>query len=181
MRIAALAVPLAFSLLLVPGGVRAQAEAAPPPVPLRNVISANPFLLIAAWFNAEYERSVSATTTVGGRISTVSLGDDSDFEDGGDFGYTSGRIFLRYYPKAAFNSFYFGVDAGFTGVSDGDETHTVGGAGFELGYNWMLGQRRNFYISVGAGADRLFGGDLADEGISVVIPTIRIVNIGWAF
>jgi hypothetical protein len=178
MRLARMAVPLILPLLLVPGHALAQAEAAPPPV-LRNVVSANPFLLIAAWFNAEYERAVSATTTVGGRISTVSLGDDSDFEDGGDFDYTSGRLFLRYYPKAAFNSFYFGVDAGLTGVSGGDESETVAGAGFELGYNWMLGQRRNFYISIGAGADRLFGGDLEDS--SVVIPTIRIVNIGFAF
>jgi hypothetical protein len=55
----------------------------------------------------------------------------------------------------------------------------VGAAGFELGYNWLLGARKKLYLSFGAGADRLFGSDL--EGITVVIPTVRIVNIGIAF
>ena len=178
MRIAALAVPLALSLLLGPGGVRAQAEAAPPPVPLRNVVSANPFLLIAAWFNAEYERAVSSTSTVGARVSTLTIGLNDDVSDD-DAVYRSGRLFWRYYPKAAFDAFYFGLDLGITSLDDGEETNAVFGGGFELGYNWLLGQRRSFYISIGVGADRLFGGDLGDA--SAVIPTIRIVNIGLAF
>lgn len=145
----------------------------------RNVVSANPFLLIATWFNAEYERVVSATSTVGLRLSTVSIGVDTDIDGDDDADYYSGRAFWRYYPSGAPAGFFFGLDAGVTGLDETGDSHTVLGAGFELGYNWLLGTRRNFYLSLGAGADRLFGGDIGDA--SAVIPTVRIVNIGFAF
>jgi hypothetical protein len=144
-----------------------------------NVLSANPFLLIATWFNAEYERVISATSTVGVRLSTVSIGFGDSIDDDDDADYYSGRGFWRYYPNGAPAGFFFGFDAGVTGLDESGESHTVLGAGFELGYNWLLGARRNFYISLGAGADRLFGGDIGDA--SAVIPTVRIVNIGVAF
>jgi hypothetical protein len=48
-----------------------------------------------------------------------------------------------------------------------------------VGYNWLLGANRNFYIGMGIGAIRLFGGDLGDS--SETIPTLRLLNIGWAF
>jgi hypothetical protein len=143
------------------------------------VLSANPFLLIATWFNAEYERVISATSTVGVRLSTFSIGVDDGIDGDDDADYYSGRAFWRYYPNGAPAGFYFGFDAGVTGLDESGESHTVLGAGFELGYNWLLGSRRNFYISLGAGADRLFGGDIGDA--SAVIPTVRIVNIGFAF
>jgi hypothetical protein len=112
-------------------------------------------------------------------MSTLSLGVDDDGPGDDDANYYSGRGFWRYYPNGAYAGFYFGLDLGVTGLEENDDSHTVVGAGFELGYNWLLGRRRNFYISLGAGADRLFGGDLG--GASAVIPTIRIVNIGIAF
>jgi hypothetical protein len=147
-------------------------------VELRNVISANPFLLVAGWFNAEYERVISGTSSVGVRFSALSIGiDDGDGDD--DAEYYSGRGFWRYYPSGANGGFFFGLDLGLTGLEETGDSHTVLGAGFELGFNWLLGARRNFYISLGAGADRLFGGDLGDA--SAVIPTVRIVNIGFAF
>jgi hypothetical protein len=145
----------------------------------RNVVSANPFLLIATWFNAVYERVVSATSTVGVRLSTFSIGVEVGIDGDDDADYFNGRAFWRYYPNGAPDGFFFGFDAGVTGLDESGDSHTVMGAGFELGYNWLLGSRRNFYISLGAGADRLFGGDLGDA--SAVIPTIRIVNIGIAF
>jgi hypothetical protein len=145
----------------------------------RNVLSANPFLLIATWFNAEYERVISATSTVGVRLSTVSIGVDDELDGDNDADYFNGRAFWRYYPSGAPAGFFFGFDAGVTGLDESGESRTVLGAGFELGYNWLLGSRRNFYISLGAGADRLFGGDLGHA--SAVIPTVRIVNIGIAF
>jgi hypothetical protein len=164
--------------LLAPAQTRAQDAARTPPE-LRNVISANPFLLIATWFNAEYERVVSGTATVGVRLSSVSIGDDEGVDGNDDADYYSARGFWRYYPNGAYGGFFFGVDAGVTGLKESGDSHTVLGAGFELGYNWLLGARRNFYISLGAGADRLFGGNLGDA--SAVIPTVRIVNIGFAF
>jgi hypothetical protein len=62
---------------------------------------------------------------------------------------------------------------------DTGDSGTVFGAGFELGYNWLLGAKKQLYVSLGAGADRLFGADLED--VSVVIPTVRIINVGIAF
>jgi hypothetical protein len=167
---------LVFLAVIVPA--RAGAQVTEAGVERRNVISANPFLLIAAWFNAEYERSVTGNSTVGARVSTLTIGlDDSVDDDNAD--YYSGRVFWRYYPTRAFTGFYFGLDLGFTGLEETGDSHTVAGAGFELGYNWLLGARRNFYLSLGIGADRLFGGDLGDA--SAVIPTVRIINVGFAF
>lgn len=168
---------IASALLVVMSPGRASAQEAPPT--LRNVVSANPFLLIAAWFNAEYERVVSGTSTVGVRVSTLNIGIDDGVNGDDEADYFSGRGFWRYYPNGANRGFFFGLDAGITGLKETGDSHTVFGAGFELGFNWLLGTRRNFYISLGVGADRLFGGDLG--GASAVIPTVRIVNIGFAF
>jgi hypothetical protein len=166
-------------VLIAPRQAGAQASADRTSTELQNVISANPFLLIATWFNAEYEHVVSGTSTVGLRVSTLSIGIDEGTDGNDDADYYSGRAFWRYYPNGAYAGFFFGVDVGITGLKESGDSHTVMGAGFELGYNWLLGARRNFYISIGAGADRLFGGDLGDA--SAVIPTVRIVNIGFAF
>jgi hypothetical protein len=141
-----------------------------------NVVSANPFLLIAEWFNGEFEHKISAGGTLGVRGSTIKLDDDV-----GDVRYLNARGFYRYYPRAAFEGFYFGLDGGITSLDEQDtnETHMVFAGGFELGYNWLLGARKKLYLSLGAGADRLFGSDL--EGVTLVIPTVRIVQIGIAF
>ncbi len=42
-----------------------------------------------------------------------------------------------------------------------------------------MGERENVSVALGVGATRLFGGDLDD--VSVTVPTLRLVNIGWAF
>ncbi len=70
---------------------------------------------------------------------------------------------------------------GFHQVSDDnadDEGH-VYGLGVDIGYSWLLGAKRNFYIGMGIGATRLFGGDAADE--RVILPSIRLINVGIAF
>jgi hypothetical protein len=179
MRFHRVIVATALLALLTPTQSTAQAEATPDPVLHRNAVSANPFLLIATWFNAEYERAVSGNSSLGLRISTLNIGTDVDANGDDDANYYSGRAFWRYYPTLAFTGFYLGIDVGVTGLEETGDSHTVMGAGFELGYNWLLGARRNFYISIGAGADRLFWGELGDA--SAVIPTIRVINIGWAF
>lgn len=169
MRSGVLGIVLALSVMLVPGRVAAQTES----VPQRDkvdVLSANPFLLIAAWFNVEWEHQYSPTGTAGVRVSRVDIDNDA---------YFSGRAFWRYYPNGAFEGFYFGLDGGVTDLKESDTHHTVMGLGFELGYDWLLGDQRTFYVSLGAGADRLFGGDLG--GASTVMPTVRLVNIGVRF
>jgi hypothetical protein len=100
--------------------------------------------------------------------------------DEGDEKYRSLNAFYRYYPQgAALTGFYFGGRAGGYSVSDSNEDNTVFGFGLEVGYNWLLGANRNFYIGLGIGAIRLVGADLEDA--SATIPTLRLLNIGWAF
>jgi hypothetical protein len=164
---------VAVALVVAASPVRVSAQSqAGETKPLQDVISANPFLLIAEWFNAEWEHRRSSTTTLGVRVSRFDT-DDSDVT------YFSIRGFWRYYPDGAFEKFFFGFDGGVTSLDDSGDTSTVFGAGFELGYNWLMGARRTFYVSLGAGADRLFGGDLHDA--SAVIPTLRLVNVGIRF
>lgn len=83
-----------LSALLVPLlGVAAPAAAqveTPAPVPHQQTVSANPFGLIFGWFNAEYERKLTSTTTWG--VSGSMLDVDS-------FNYRSASGLLRYYPQ----------------------------------------------------------------------------------
>ena len=160
---------------LVPGRVQAQDEGSRAPILHNQVISANPFLLLAEWFNVEYERKISPTTTIGIAGSRISV-------DGGNADYKSLNGLLRYYPQgAALSGFSLGGRLGFHQVSDDkedDEGH-VYGLGVDIGYSWLLGSKRNFYIGLGIGATRLFGGDAPNERI--VLPSVRLINVGIAF
>jgi hypothetical protein len=165
---------LAVALLLV---TPAFAQGAPPAPARTQIVSANPFLLLAGWFNAEYERKISDSATWG------LSGSMFDFDD---FEYRSGSVLFRYYPQErALEGFYLGLRGGVihVGYDGGDATvddeATFGAAGFDLGYTWLLGARDRVGISIGAGANRLFGSEL--EGATLTVPTIRLVNVGIAF
>ncbi len=178
MRARDVAFLLLLVLLIAPSSSVGQGR---PPIEHSNVVSANPFLLLFEWFNAEYERKASPTTTLGLRASTITIGADEDLT-GTDTNvrYLSGRAFFRYYPSGAFQRFFVGVGAGATGIKDESESATAMALGFDLGYNWLLGSRRNFYVSLGLGVERLFGtGDL--DNVDPTLPSIRIINIGFAF
>ena len=162
----------ALALALSASPAFAQAEGTRNPVPHDQIISANPFLLIFEWFNVEYERKVGPSSTAGVAASFASV-DNDDFANLG--------VFWRYYPQeAALVGFFVGPRAAFYRVSDNDDTGSALGLGFELGYTWLMGSDRNFAISIGLGATRLFGGDLGED-VSVTLPTVRLVNLGWAF
>ncbi len=157
--------------VLIPGSVAAQATREP--VEVDWVLSANPFLLLAEWFNVDLERRVGDGAALDFQASYITL-------DGGDEEYMSVNATYRFYPQgAALTGFYFGPKAGIYRVEDLTQDAVVFGAGFELGYNWLLGVDRNFAIGLGLGASRLFGGDLDDD--SAFLPTVRLVNVGWAF
>ena len=157
-----------LGLLLVCAPLRATAQAA---LPYKNVISANPFLILFEWFNGEFERTITTSSTMGVRASVIKFDDAR---------YVSGRAFYRYYPSGALTKFYLGVSGGVSSVdADGEDGAAVGALGFELGYNWLLGARQKLYVSLGVGADRLFGLDV--EGVAVAIPTLRVLNVGFAF
>ena len=150
-----------------------QAQATREPVDADWVLSANPFLLLAEWVNVDLERRVGDAAALDFQGSLITLED-------GDEDYMSLNVTYRFYPQgAALTGFYFGPKAGVYRVSDLDEDAVVFGAGFDLGYNWLLGVNRNFALGLGIGASRLFGGDLDDA--SAYLPTVRLVNVGWAF
>jgi hypothetical protein len=149
--------------------VRAQ-EAQPP---RQQVISANPFGLLLEFFNAEYERAVSESATMGIGGSYASY--DDDLTEGDD-SYLNTDVFVRYYPQGrVFDGWNFGAKAGLTRLDSG----TYPGFGFDANRSWLLGRDENFYVGIGFGLKRLIG-DVGPGEIDV-IPTIRIVNVGFRF
>ena len=138
-----------------------------------NVISANPFGLLLELFNGEYERVVSesATAGVGGSYFTAE-----------DIDYLNADAFFRFYPQGdPLDGWAFGAKAGLTSI---DNVGSYFGFGFDVNRSWLLGRNDNFYVGVGIGLKRLMGvsdeDDPNDELLSF-IPTIRLVNIGFAF
>ena len=128
------------------------------------------------WWNGEFERAVGKVITLGVSGSYITLDEDNET-------YAAGNLFSRYYPQgAALVGFFFGVRGGVYAVEDKntDESGSAYGFGIDIGYTWLLGANRNFGISAGIGAVRLFGGDVPD-GSATTLPTIRLVNIGYAF
>lgn len=141
------------------------------PVPHHQTISANPFGLVIKWFNAEYERKLTNTMTIGASGSNFSF-------DGADL--RRFNALFRYYPQgAALTGVYLGGRGGIARVSEFDESAHAFSTGVEVGYSWLFGSKRNVGLSIGAGVDRLFGGDL--DNFDIVWPNIRLVNIGIAF
>ena len=140
-------------------------------VPHEQIISANPFGLVLRWWNVEFERKITPSSTWG--VSGSFLGvDDVDF--------ASANALWRYYPQgAALTGVFLGARAGvYRGSADG-QSHAVFGVGFEVGYTWLLGSRRNVGLSLGAGLTRLVGG--SPEDWPGVLPTVRLLNVGVAF
>jgi hypothetical protein len=159
-----------MSLTFVPSAAAQDGTRAP--VPHNQVLSANPFGLMFEWFNADYERKINESSTWGASASWWSPGGDAD--------YVNAQVAYRYYPQgAAFSGFYLGGKGGLHSVSVDAASGEFFGLGFELGYNWLLGAKRNVSVGMGAGATRLFGADL--NGASLTIPTVRLVNVGIAF
>jgi hypothetical protein len=159
------------AVMFVPSVVAAQSSVPGTRVPVANkqVVSANPFLLMAEYANVEFERKHTETRTFG--VSASSFG-----FHGAD--YRNFQAFYRYYPQgASLTGFYVGGRTGVHRVSVDEISGSAFGLGFELGYGWLFGAKRNFAVSVGAGATRLWG----EDGGSAVIPTVRLVNVGWSF
>jgi hypothetical protein len=147
-------------------------------VPYKNVISANPFGLLLTWFNAEYERAVGESSTIGVGGSTFEVEDDEGLSDS-DERYINADVFFRYYPSARpLDGWAFGVKVGVTDVTDAG---TYAGFGFDVNRSWLLGKRDNFYVGVGFGLKRLVGVDDSDEIDLEFVPTFRIINVGIAF
>ena len=137
-------------------------------------ISANPFGILLGVFNAEYERKITQSGTIGIGGSLIQ-GDDED--------YFNGDIFYRYYPQGKpLDGWAFGVKMGVTKVTD---FGSYFGIGFDLNHSWLMGKNDNFYVGLGFGLKRLYGTPGEDEDpfddILKIIPTFRVVNVGFTF
>ncbi len=160
-------------MMLAPARAAAQTTGAAPSTDHRQLLSTNPFGLIIQWFNLAYDHRMTPSTTWGvSAAKVVGFGDDVD--------YASGAGTIRYYPAGvALRGFYIGGRGAVYHISDGIDSGNYFGAGFEIGYDWLLGSRQNVGLSLGLGATRLFGGGL--DGAPVVIPALRLLNVGIAF
>lgn len=169
-------VALALTLAL-PAGLRAQETA-----PKNQVLSINPLVLIFGGVSGEYERRVGAGTAVALGLSYYTF-DDAD--------YLSVEGKYRFYPSGeALRGFSVAGTGGFSHVGDDsacegifDDCTDSGNAltvGVELNYQWLLGRERNFAVTLGGGAKRLFFLGDEVEDASVGVPTLRL-SIGYAF
>ena len=183
-------------VLMIPAVVAAQGEGS-----TKFVINTNPILDMFTWYNAEVEIKVAETSTMGISGSYVTFEQTatdpfSNTEITADDKYMNIYGFYRYYPTAALKGFFFGGRAGVNLVTANAEvTTTTGqyvfeeadatffGVGIDVGYSWLLGKSEKFYVSLGIGAIRLFGGDLDEDtyDVTMTLPTIRLINVGIGF
>jgi hypothetical protein len=196
---------VAVAVTLIFGFSRQPLNAQQSPEPGRqNVFSANPFGLLLKFFNAEYERVISPTSTIGFGGSTITNETETDDEPpiiGTDqYGYpiydssqpSSSRVethryinfdvFWRFYPGSDRTRTYkapvgwaFGAKIGITAVDDGAYL----GYGFDLNRSFVLGPDDNFYVGLGFGLKRLVGAP--QDKLLALIPTLRIANVGFIF
>ena len=142
----------------------------------QHVFSANPFGLLFQLFNAEYERVISETSTIGFGGSTLRIENERDPITETDR-YVNFDVFWRFYPSGnPLVGWAFGAKVGLTSVSG--ETHL--GYGFDLNRSWILGPNENFYVGLGFGLKRLIGAP-EEADLVPLIPTIRIANVGFIF
>lgn len=165
-------------LIVAPAPALAQAAASPRKA---NVISINPLLLAFGGVSAEYERRI-------GNASALAAG--FNYYSPELFDYISADAKFRFYPNGeALRGFSVAGTGGVTHASESldvdcfdcqEESGTALTLGVELNYQWLLGSTRNFAVTLGLGAKRLFfvGGSVGDAAVG--LPTARL-SIGYAF
>ena len=164
-------------VLFIPAAAFAQTAAPSPPVQFDQVLSANPLGFVIKWFNVEYERKLGPATTFGASASHL-----------GELDLSNAAVLLRWYPQQTpLEGFYLGARAGAFGFktltyefrSYREQNRVVPGAGVELGYNWLLGPKRNVSVGTGFGLTRMVGGGNS-YSVPSVLPGFRL-NVGIAF
>lgn len=175
---------LCVTAFSIPTFVRAQSAAQTvtwndKQVPLReNLLSINPLGVLFEYYSAEFEHSMSRSTSL-----AVAGSYFSPF----DIGYSSVDGILRYYPaEQGLRGFSIGPSVGYTHVSDNscvfDCTTNSSSAvtiGVQLNYSWILGPSQHFGIELGLGAKRLFYSGSEGRG-STALPTGRL-SVGYAY
>jgi hypothetical protein len=165
------------------------------PITPRHVVSINPFLPLAGYFQGEYEQRVRDNLSVAVSGAHIRLDDL----------YTSTDFKLRFYPSGrALQGFGLSVGVGFGRVENDDifydcvvllpgepgscpesrgKSATGPSASVEAQYQWLLGKSRNTAVAVGAGAKRFYVDDQKPLGYELFrefVPTLRL-TVGYAF
>ena len=148
------------------------------PILPAQALSANPFGAIVKWPNVEYERRVAPSTTLGVSASHFA-----------ETGQANAALLLRWYPaETALEGFYLGARAGafrfetrrYRSPLVSRHIDDAAGRRGRVGYNWLLGTRRQRGVGIGFGLTRIVnGGD--SWSVPEVMPGARLVNIGIAF
>jgi hypothetical protein len=187
---------VALLVVLQPGIALAQETGQADLTPRRVVAWTNPILFVFGWYTGEAEIRLQQNHTVGisGSFVNFQTGDPGDL-DYEDTEYASVSFFYRYYPTAAFKGFFIGAQVGNVQVNQKESASTdpfnptaevtessgsAGSIGILVGYGWILGKAQRVSVSMGLGANRLFGGDV-DEDVNLTVPVIRLINVGVAF
>jgi hypothetical protein len=164
--------------LLLPAAAVAQTAEKSPAVPHDQVLSTNPLGVVLKWFNVEYERKLGPAVTFGGSASHF-----------GDLDQSNAAVLVRWYPQqSALEGFYLGARAGayrfetytYDLRSLRRQTSVMPGAGVEVGYNWLLGPKRNVIVGTGFGLTRISGSGESYSTAPSVLPGLRM-NVGIAF
>jgi hypothetical protein len=174
-----------FAIILVAAAspAFAQVSGTMTPVDRKQTLSTSPIADILGFINGEYQRKITEASTIGVSAGTLDVDDDT---------YSNVMLFGRYYPQgAALTGFFIGGRVGVHRI--GYDTFTFdpsartsivtrksdsrAAIGVDVGYEWLLGSKRNVLIGVGAGGMRLVGG--GDEFL-IAFPTGRL-NVGFAF
>jgi hypothetical protein len=170
-RPAILTVFLATLLFLMPRVARAQEVATP-----KQIISISPISLVFGLLGAEYEHRLSTSSSWG--VSGSVYRND-------EFTYLATEAKWRYYPQEkALEGFSVGLTGGVTNVGTRNTTPSESSSalslGFALDYQWLLGPKKKFAVTLGTGARRLIGLSDALAGANLTLPTFRI-SIGRGF
>jgi hypothetical protein len=176
---------LVFALLAPLAATTLPAQTVDVPVQ-SHVLSINPFGFLLEWYSVEYERVFSSTASWSVGVGHIDLGDTNDRAK-----HTSADVRLRYYPSAeAPSKGSAGIAFGFSRVSDEDvatdgvvikDEFDALSVGIDIGYSWLLGRTRQFFIGMGIGAKRLFPlGQDDNDNETFGYPTVRL-SLGYAF
>jgi hypothetical protein len=188
-------IPALAAVVALSAAGPAPAAAQDGPAAMRQVISINPFGVVAGVYSAEFERSLGRNTSIGlaGTLWRHSVDyAEVDGTANGDVTYLSTDGKLRYYPGEALRGFSVGALLGGTRLRGAIEACAVGSpcesesgsvwalsTGVEVDYSWALGERRNFYVVTGLGAKRLFPLE-GNVDATLAYPFLRF-SIGYAF
>lgn len=168
-RIAAVTLAV-LGLTLAPAPARAQQADDGP----RFQISVSPILALAEWYTGEMEYAFS--DQISGVVGFGYFSPDDQ--------YTTVDFKVRFYPNATpLEGFSLSGIVGYTSITEDvtDQAASAMTLGVDLGWSWLFGQPKRWFLGIGLGAKRYFGDDtIGGEEITLILPTARL-NFGLAF